>query len=54
MLGATICVVTEIYGSGGRMGTNSKLYTIDDNEDLRAGLVEILGTLQRMVGESAP
>lgn len=52
MLGATICVVTEIYGSVGRMGTHTKMFTIDEEVGDHGGLVEILGQLQRLIGES--
>jgi hypothetical protein len=52
MLGATVCVVTEVYGTGGRMGSNSKMYMIEEEVGHHGGLVEILGELQRLIGES--
>ena len=52
MLGATVCVVTEVYGTGGRMGSNSKMYMIEEAVGHHGGLVEILGELQRLIGES--
>ena len=54
MLGATICVVTELYGTPGRSVFSSRLYTIDEEIGQHGGLVEILGELQRLVGESTP
>lgn len=53
MLGSTLVVVTEVYGTGGRMGTTSKMYVIEEEIGRHGGLVELLGELQRLVAESA-
>ena len=53
LLGATICVVTEFYGTPGKMGTRSLMYTIEEEVGEHGDLVEILGQLQRLVAESA-
>jgi hypothetical protein len=54
LLGSTVCVITEIYGTGGRHSTSSRLYTIQEEIGQHGGLVEILGQLQALVAESAP
>jgi hypothetical protein len=54
MLGCTLVVVTELDQWKGRLTADSKLYTLDDDIGAHGSIVEILGTLQRMIGETAP
>ena len=54
LLGATLCVVTEVSSNRGRTSMSTKLYTIEGDVMDHGGLVEVLGELQRLIGESTP
>lgn len=54
MLGCTLCVVTEIVAYGAHANHTTKLYTLDAVFDHHGGLVELLGELQRVIGEVTP
>lgn len=54
MLGATICVVTEVYGTAGRMSSHSKMYVIEEGIGEHGTLVDVLGELQRLIAETTP
>jgi hypothetical protein len=52
LLDAVICVVTTYEEYGRTMHSRSRLYTLGADEYKSPDLVEILGELQRMIGES--
>ena len=52
LLGSTLCVVSTYDDFGSVLRIASKMYTIDEEFGPHGGLVEILGQLQRLVGES--
>jgi hypothetical protein len=54
LMGHTLIVVTEIDSYGGRSTATTKMYTIEGEQASHGGLVEVLGELQRMIGESTP
>ncbi len=54
MLGHQLIVVTELDEYGGRVTATSKMYTLEAPSAVHGGLIEILGELQRMIGESTP
>lgn len=52
LLDAIICVVTTYEEYGRTLHSRSRLYTLTSDEFHEKDLVEILGALQREVGES--
>lgn len=54
LMGHTLIVVTELDEYGGRVTATTKMYTIEGDSASHGGLVEVLGELQRMIGESTP
>ena len=54
MLGCTLIVVTELSDFRGRLTADSKMYTLEGEHASHGGLVEVLGELQRIIGESTP
>lgn len=51
MLNCTLCVVSEIVTFRGSTTVSSKMYTLEETYT-RDGLVELLGELQRVIGET--
>lgn len=54
LLGHTLCVVTELDDYRGRLTATTKLYTLEGETVSHGGIVEVLGELQRIIGESSP
>jgi hypothetical protein len=52
VMGYTFCVVTTIDDYRGRSTATTKMYTIENDGHPGNDLVEILGELQRTIGES--
>jgi hypothetical protein len=53
MLDCTLCTVTEIVEHRGHVSHSTKMYTIQQFPEEPADIIEILGELQRLLGESA-
>jgi hypothetical protein len=51
-MGYTFCVVTTIDDYAGRTTATTKMYTIENADYSRNDIVELLGELQRTIGES--
>jgi hypothetical protein len=52
VMGYTFCVVTTIDDYGGRSTATTKMYTIESGAHSSSDIVELLGELQRTIGES--
>jgi hypothetical protein len=53
-MGGVLCVVTTLHERDGYASATSKMYTIEGDVLEHGGLVEVLGELQRLIGESTP
>jgi hypothetical protein len=52
MLGHVVVVVAELDSFGGRQSRTVRMYTFSEDDYDHGGLVELLGLLQRTMGES--
>jgi hypothetical protein len=54
MLDTMLCVIATYDDYGNVMRISSRMYTVSLEQYEHGGLVELLGELQRVVGESTP
>jgi hypothetical protein len=52
IMGCTLIIVSKFDGFGGRLSSTTKMYTIDEDDVDARDIVEVLGQLQRLIGES--